>query len=167
MFGKWILGGIACLSVWAAASTFSAHRMAQRDAHIDNSALLAGTNAPKNIENIVDRACRDCHSNKTTFPWYAGLPPISWMVEKDVEKGRKFLNMSNWEKYSPAQKVGFLASMTTSTMQNRMPPQPYRILHWPANLSASDRAEIKSWAIGESKRIMAEVRAARKAQSQQ
>ena len=160
---RWITAGIACFGIWAAASAYSAHRLAQRDAHLGTPALLAGTSAPKNIEAIMDRACRDCHSNQTTWPWYAGLPPVSWMVEKDVEKGRKFLNMSRWESYSPAQKVGYLASMTSSTMQNRMPPQPYRILHWPANLSNTDRAEIKTWAIGESKRLMAEMRAARKA----
>jgi hypothetical protein len=88
------------------------------------------------------------------------------MVEKDVEKGRKFLNLSQWDKYTPAQQIGYLASMTTSTMQDRMPPQPYRYLHWPANLTDQDRKDIKLWATSESKRLMAEIRERRKRQSQ-
>jgi hypothetical protein len=165
LYSKWSIGLLGMAALWATASSFAAHQLAQRESHLGTPVLLNGTPAPPNIQAIMDRACRDCHSNQTTWPWYAGLPPVSWMVEEDVQKGRKFLNLSQWDRYTPAQQIGYLASMTTSTMQNRMPPQPYRLLHWPANLTDQDRKEIKQWAMSESKRLMAEMRERRKRQA--
>ena len=55
------------------ASAIAARGLAQRDAHIGSPLLLEGAVVPENIAKIMDRACRDCHSNQTSWPWYAGL----------------------------------------------------------------------------------------------
>jgi hypothetical protein len=45
---------------------------------------------------LAERACCDCHSNQTKWPWYANLAPVSWLVVHDVEEGREALNFSEW-----------------------------------------------------------------------
>ncbi|MCX7782465.1 MAG: heme-binding domain-containing protein, partial [Meiothermus sp.] len=42
------------------------------------------------------RACADCHSNQTRWPWYSHIAPVSWLVQRDVEEGRSKLNLSLW-----------------------------------------------------------------------
>jgi hypothetical protein len=45
---------------------------------------------------LAERACFDCHSNETKWPWYSKVAPISWLVAHDVEEGRAALNLSEW-----------------------------------------------------------------------
>ena len=44
------------------------------------------------------RACRDCHSNETVWPWYSHVAPVSWLVTSDVEEGREHFNVSVWDR---------------------------------------------------------------------
>ena len=45
---------------------------------------------------LFQRACKDCHSNQTEWPWYSSVAPISWLVQSDVEEGRSHFNVSEW-----------------------------------------------------------------------
>ena len=54
--------------------------------------------SPRTRELAID-ACYDCHSNRTEWPWYSYIAPMSWLVEYDVYKGRDDLNFSEWERY--------------------------------------------------------------------
>ncbi|HEX7976126.1 MAG TPA: heme-binding domain-containing protein [Anaerolineales bacterium] len=44
---------------------------------------------------LAVRACFDCHSNETTWPWYSNIAPVSWLVYWDVQEGRQRLNFSD------------------------------------------------------------------------
>ena len=46
--------------------------------------------------DLASRACFDCHSNETTWPWYSNVAPVSWLVQRDVDEGREKLNFSEW-----------------------------------------------------------------------
>ena len=46
--------------------------------------------------DLVTRACYDCHSNQTTWPWYSNIAPLSWLIQHDVEEGRSRLNFTEW-----------------------------------------------------------------------
>ena len=46
--------------------------------------------------DLVSRACFDCHSNETKWPWYSNIAPVSWLVQRDVQEGRQHLNFSDW-----------------------------------------------------------------------
>src|SRR5262245_38690457 len=50
---------------------------------------------------VLDRACRDCHSNGTVWPWYTQIAPVSWLMAYGVTKGRKAVNFSEWAGYQP------------------------------------------------------------------
>ncbi len=79
---------------------------------------------------LAVRACFDCHSNQTVWPWYSNVAPVSWIIQRDVDKGRKKLNFSEWERpqkeaHESAKKV----------QKGEMPPWYYP---W-AQLSAAER----------------------------
>src|SRR5690349_15082903 len=62
----------------------------------DRATLLEGAHAPAAVRSIVERACQDCHSANTAWPWYAKVPPISWQIHKDVDRARDFMDLSKW-----------------------------------------------------------------------
>jgi hypothetical protein len=56
--------------------------------------LLTGSNVPVPVRAILERACQDCHSEKTVWPWYSHIPPVDWQIHTDVEKGRAFMDFT-------------------------------------------------------------------------
>jgi hypothetical protein len=109
--------------------------------------------APEPVLRIVDRSCRDCHTWNTQWPWYARISPLSWVIARDVERGREFLNFSEWSGYSRAQKLAFMAAISSISKQDRMPPAPYLIMHPEARLSDRDRSVIETWSRREFRRL--------------
>jgi hypothetical protein len=85
---------------------------------------------------LAKRACFDCHSNETTWPWYSDIAPISWLVQRDVDEGRQRLNFSEWT----AGQLGEEGSSEIGgiVLEGEMPPAIYLIQHPDAALSASD-----------------------------
>jgi hypothetical protein len=83
---------------------------------------------------IAARACLDCHSNETRWPWYSKVAPMSWLVYRDVKEGRRHVNFSEWDKEQDG-------SDNTVEMLRRgkMPFPPYLILHPDARLGADDK----------------------------
>ena len=49
-----------------------------------------------NVKRILERSCYDCHSNRTRWPWYSHVAPVSWLVARDVHEGREEINFSEW-----------------------------------------------------------------------
>jgi hypothetical protein len=78
---------------------------------------------------------------------------MSWMVAHDVERGRRFLNFSEWHTYSRAQKLAYFAAMASAANQKRMPPGRYLVMHPEARLSVEDRDVLKSWSRSEFRRL--------------
>ena len=87
---------------------------------------------------LVVRACYDCHSNETVWPWYSNIAPISWLVQRDVEQGRDELNFSEWdlshgESHDIAEAVG----------EGEMPPSYYKVVQRKASLSSAEEESLK------------------------
>jgi hypothetical protein len=120
-----------------------------------HEALLVGADVPVEVGEIFERACQDCHSNNTHWPWYAKVTPVSFLVAEDVNSGRRLFNLSEWHKYSPGQKLGYLAAMAEATRNQKMPPRKYRTMHADARLDDRERRLIAAWANEERKRVVA------------
>ncbi|MDE2179559.1 MAG: heme-binding domain-containing protein [candidate division NC10 bacterium] len=89
--------------------------------------------SPKTRELFL-RACGNCHSNQTTLPWYDVVAPITWIIRRDIDKGRAALNVSEWGLQENE------AGEAADTVRNgSMPPTLYALLHPSARLSASDK----------------------------
>ena len=57
--------------------------------------------APLEVMNILKTSCFDCHSNEVVYPWYSSIAPFSWVISTHINNGKKALNFSTWENYSP------------------------------------------------------------------
>jgi hypothetical protein len=83
---------------------------------------------------LAVRACFDCHSNETQWPWYSGIAPISWLLQRHVDEGRRELNFSEWQRaYEES------GESAESVLEGEMPPWDYVILHPAARLSAAEK----------------------------
>ncbi|HEX9366770.1 MAG TPA: heme-binding domain-containing protein [Vicinamibacterales bacterium] len=101
--------------------------------------------APPAIKALLDRSCRDCHSNETRWPWYSQVAPASWLLASDVHQGRERFNFSEWTSYPSDEQDKFLGAMCKLTERGRMPLPPYGLIHWDAKLSAEDVRTLCAW----------------------
>ena len=92
----------------------------------------AAWDSPKTRELAV-RACFDCHSNDTVWPWYSHVAPFSWLIQGDVDEGREKLNYSEWNR--PQEHARQSAKMVR---EGRMPQWYYAAIHPQANLSSNE-----------------------------
>jgi len=83
---------------------------------------------------LVHRACFDCHSNQTTFPWYSHVAPISWLLQRDVSGGRSQLNFTEWDLPQKHAK-----DVAKEVKQGDMPPWFYLPLHPASRLAAAEK----------------------------
>ena len=111
-----------------------------------NPPATAGLDVPQELNEIFTRACFDCHSNKTVWPWYSWIAPVSWLVAIDVHEGRSHLNFSAWGKYSSEKKTKLLKEIGKSINEGEMPPFQYLPAHPDAKLSEKDKNAILDWA---------------------
>src|SRR5262245_39300100 len=70
---------------------------------------------------VLNRACGDCHSNETAWPWYTEVAPTSWLMVYAVREGRKAVNFSEWAAYSPVQQQMLLAESCRDASSGKMP----------------------------------------------
>ena len=84
---------------------------------------------------LAQRACFDCHSNETAWPWYSNIAPVSWLVYYDVVEGRGKMNFSDWGRgFQP--NVG---EITEVIQEGEMPPVQYLFMHSEAKISAAEK----------------------------
>jgi Haem-binding domain len=100
---------------------------------------------PAQIEALLTRACYDCHSDRTRWPWYSRVAPVSWLVARDVALGRKELNFSEWGSYYPQTRRRKLQWMGRVVREDSMPPWTYRLMHPRARLTEAERATLERW----------------------
>jgi Haem-binding domain len=94
---------------------------------------------------VLVRACGNCHSNHTDWPWYSHVPPVSWWIARHVREGREKLDFSEWETYSTMQKRDKLESMCGLISTGRMPPRMYTAMHPEAKLTDENKKAVCAW----------------------
>jgi hypothetical protein len=87
---------------------------------------------------VIDRSCRDCHSNATTSPWYSNVAPASWLVVRDVAKGREELNFSEWSSYRAEPQRKLLKKSCEEVREGEMPLGIYTLVHGTTRLTPAD-----------------------------
>jgi len=115
--------------------------------------LLGGAQIDPQSLAIVERACQNCHSERTEWPWYSRVPPASWMVHRDVEKARERFNLSKWEGYSADEQKATLSAIGAAVRTGAMPPGRYTLLHPSGKLTPAEREELYRWTRSERSRL--------------
>jgi len=107
--------------------------------------------APPEVEAILRTSCFDCHSNETKWPFYARIAPPSWLMARDVLKGRSRMNMSEWGDVDEDERALDRENAWDQIEEGEMPPWFYLPLHPSARLSDSEKATLKSWLLAKKK----------------
>jgi len=94
---------------------------------------------------VLDRACRDCHSNDTRWPWYSHVAPVSWFVIDHVNHGRRHLNYSDWAQYPRDDAERLLKNVCAFAKKDTMPLPSYLRVHREARLTDADVAALCDW----------------------
>ena len=102
--------------------------------------------APTDVQTLLRRACFDCHSNETVWPWYSQIAPASLLIAQDVRKARKEVNFSTWEMYDEKRTARKLKEIAKEVEKGDMPLFYYLPLHPDAKLSPAERDLIVKWA---------------------
>jgi hypothetical protein len=110
-----------------------------------NPGIRGEAPAPEPIQEILGRACQDCHSHRTRWPWYSYVAPVSWLIEHDVEEGREYLNLSTWDAYPTEKRRKLFKEIREEIEVGSMPPWYYVAMHPSARLSEQDLGLLRGW----------------------
>jgi hypothetical protein len=99
--------------------------------------IQAHVSASSGLAAVLDRSCRDCHSNATVWPSYTQVAPLSWLMAYGVTEGRKAVNFSEWGAYPPDVQRTLLSASCQDVSAGKM-PGPYTWLRPETKLSAQD-----------------------------
>jgi hypothetical protein len=115
--------------------------------------LEATTDVSENVAQILTRSCNDCHTNQTAYPWYSNISPFSWLLADHVNEGRRELNLSVWNTYSPKKKREKFDEICEQITSGEMPHNQYLWLHADARLSEADKKILCDWTETEKAKI--------------
>jgi hypothetical protein len=128
------------------AVVIQAYRPSRTNPPIDpKQEITAAMAVAPDVRPILSRSCDDCHSNRTVWPWYSEVAPISWGVISDVSDGRSHMDFSEWGTYPAYKRKDLLNDVCKMVTQHDMPLVTYALLHPNARLSEADRQAICRW----------------------
>ena len=111
-----------------------------------NPPVTSDIEATADVKKIFKRACYDCHSNESSWPWYSKIAPSSWFVINHVNEARDEYNFSTWDENSQGKKSEIIEEIWEEVDEGKMPLWSYLLLHPQAELSTDDKKVIYSWA---------------------
>ena len=150
---RWWRALVTALVILAIGSA-ARSRPHQPVAGVANRSTSVNVHTPVPVMSSLRRACFDCHSDETRWPWYAALPVASHLIERDVTAGRGQLNLSRWTQYNPFERADLLDKICEKASTGQMPPWQYRLLHSEARLSAPDVIALCDWSEHEAARLV-------------
>lgn len=100
---------------------------------------------PDSIQTILKLACYDCHSNNTSYPWYAEIQPVAWWLNNHIVDGKRHLNYSEFAKYRIRKQYVKFEETEELVKENAMPLESYTWIHKDAKLSARQKQAIIAW----------------------
>lgn len=119
--------------------------------------MEANLAVPPRVGDLLRRACYDCHSSTTRWPWYSTVPPVAGLIQDDVKHGRAVLNFSEWATgpgKSPARAATALTAACAAVRQGEMPKPPYLLLHADAQLRQEDIDFFCSWTQQQARQLL-------------
>ena len=112
----------------------------------DNPPVRIEVPAPPAVKTVLERSCYDCHSNRTVWPWYSHVAPVSWLVASDVHKGRKEVNFTDWPFFDQDDQDHILKHIAKQLDRRAMPLPKYLLMHPKARLTEDERQMLIHWA---------------------
>jgi len=115
--------------------------------------IQAQTQMTPEVATIFIRSCSDCHSNRTRWPWYTNVVPVSWFVVGHVENARSNMNLSEWGRHDRVWQDRKLRQICDEIEEGAMPLGSYTPLHPGSNLTRADVKTLCDWTKAERERL--------------
>jgi hypothetical protein len=100
---------------------------------------------PEDVKTILKKACNDCHSNNTYYPWYAKIQPVHWWLDKHIKDGKKHLNYDEYTSRPLRYQYKKMEETIEMVKEGEMPLKSYLWIHKDAKLSADEKNKLMSW----------------------
>jgi hypothetical protein len=142
--GRWVNRvGLSILVVWVACQLIP---ISHSNPPVDPSNTLYVTErVTPPVKAVLDRSCKNCHSNQTAWPWYSYVAPVSWIVASDVHRARKAMNFSEWGTYTAKRKEERLEDICEQITDGDMPDFKYALVHRSARITPEERGAVCQW----------------------
>jgi hypothetical protein len=101
---------------------------------------------PEDVHSILAKACLDCHSNNTRYPWYCKFQPFDWWIAGHIKDGKKELNLDEFANRSPRYRYNKMKETVDQVKENEMPINSYLWIHKDAKLTADEKLKLINWA---------------------
>ena len=105
--------------------------------------FIALEQPPISVQLTLQNSCYDCHSNKTDYPWYAKVAPVSWWINHHIEEGKEHLNFSEWGNYEVKRANHKLEETFEEVEEGEMPLNSYTLIH--GDLSEEEKENLVTW----------------------
>src|SRR4030095_16579742 len=109
--------------------------------HIGNTYTI-----PANVKTILVKACNDCHSNNTDYPWYSNIQPVHWWLEKHIRNAKKELNFDEYTNKSLRYQFNKMKQTIDLVKKGEMPLNSYTWIHKDAILDTTEKLALIGWA---------------------
>ena len=126
------------------------------NAEINANDITRNYMVPDSVQTILKRACYDCHSNYTVYPWYSKIQPVAFWMNDHIKEGKGHLNFSEFNTYTPEKKAKKLHGVAKVIDEGEMPLESYLWIHKDAKLTNTQKMLVEQWAEGLSKQIAAQ-----------
>lgn len=103
-------------------------------------------NVPPDVKMILEKACNDCHSNNTKYPWYAQVQPVLWWLNDHIKDGKKHVNYDEYTSRSLRYQYHKMEETVEMIRDGKMPLDSYTWVHKDAKLSKDEKTKITNWA---------------------
>ena len=110
---------------------------------------------PPPVADILGRACYDCHSDRTHYPWYANVQPMGWLIEKHVIDGKARLNFSRFGRIDARGRAHHFDEIVQEVERHEMPLASYTWLHPEAKLTPAEKRALIDWAVESRRAVLA------------
>jgi Haem-binding domain len=101
---------------------------------------------PEDVHAILAKACLDCHSNNTRYPWYCNFQPFDWWIAGHIRNGKKDLNLDEFSNRSPRFQYNKLGEVVKLVKEDEMPLSSYTWIHKDAKLTMDEKTRLMNWA---------------------
>jgi len=119
----------------------------------ESQTIEARTQMTPQVKAIFERSCNDCHSNKTVWPWYTNVAPISWWIVGHINEARQLMNLSEWGKLDRDRQDRKLRQICDEVTDGGMPLPSYLPMHPKAKLAEQDKKTLCDWTAAERQRL--------------
>lgn len=103
---------------------------------------------PADVKQILDKACYDCHSNNTEYPWYSNIQPVGWWLQWHVNEGKHELNFNEFLSYPAKKQDHKMEEVMETVKKGEMPMNSYTWMHGEAKLTDQEKQTLINWASG-------------------